>query len=242
MSYEKVEATRAEVQRLLYAGFVREVTYPERLAHFVMVRKKNGKCRMCTDFTDLNKCYPKDDFPLARIDQIVNSTTSCEVMALLDCFYGYHQIWLRKEDEEKSSFIMPFSTYCYMRMPEGLRNADPTFCGITKVELKDQVGRNVFSYIDDIVVASKKKASYISDLTETFTNMHKAKLELNLDKCIFDVTRGKILGCLVSTKGIEASPDKIKAILHMQPPQTRKEVQNLAGCIAALNRFIAKLA
>jgi hypothetical protein len=68
--------------------------------------------------------------------------------------------------------------------------------------------------------------------------MHKAKLKINPEKCLFGVTRGKVLGCLVSTKGIETSPDKIKAILQMQPPQTRKEVQKLAGRIAALNRFI----
>jgi hypothetical protein len=155
---------------------------------------------------------------------------------------GYHQIWLRKEDEEKTSFITPFGTYCYMRMPEGLRNIGPTFCTMTKAALKDQVGRNVFSYIDDIVVASKKKASYIAGLTETFANMHEAKLKLNPKKCVFGVMRGKVLDCLVSTKGIEASPDKIKAILQLQPPQTRKEVQKLAGHIAALNRFIVKLA
>jgi hypothetical protein len=65
-----------------------------------MVRKKNRKWRMCTDFTDLNKCFPKDDFPLARIDQIVYTTTKSETMALLDCFSGYHQIWLCKDDEE----------------------------------------------------------------------------------------------------------------------------------------------
>jgi hypothetical protein len=69
--------------------------------------------------------------------------------------------------------------------------------------------------------------------------MREAKLKP--EKCVFGVTRGKVLGCLVYTKGIEASPDKIKAILQIQPPQTRKEVQNLAGCIAALKKFIAKL-
>jgi hypothetical protein len=100
----------------------------------------------------------------------------------------------------------------------------------------------VFSYVDDIVVASKKKASYISDLMETFTNMREAKLKLNLDKCVFGVTRGKILGCLVSTKGIKARLDKIKAILQVQPPQTKKVVQKLIGHIATLNRFIVKLA
>jgi hypothetical protein len=62
---------------------------------------------MCTDFTDLNKYCPKDDFSLTRINKIVNSAMGCEMMALLDCFSGYHQIWLHKEDEEKTSFITP---------------------------------------------------------------------------------------------------------------------------------------
>jgi hypothetical protein len=77
---------------------------------------------------------------------------------------------------------------------------------------------------------------------ETFSSMREAKLKMNPEKCVFGVTRGKVLGCLVSTKGIEASHDKIKAILQMQPTQTRKEVQKLTSRIGALNRFIAKLA
>jgi hypothetical protein len=104
------------VQRLLDAGFIKEVTYPQWLANVVMVRKKNGKWCMCTDFTDLNKCYPKDDFPLARIDKIVDSTAGCEMMALLKCFSGYHQICPRKEDEEKKNFVTPFGMYCYLRI------------------------------------------------------------------------------------------------------------------------------
>jgi hypothetical protein len=143
----------------------------------------------------------------------------------------------------KTSFITPFDTYCYMRMQEGLRNAGHIFCRMTKAALKDQVGRNVFSYIDDIVVTSKEKASYISNLIETYANIRevKLKLKLNPENCVFGITRGKALGCLVSTKGIEANPDKIKAMLQMHPPQTRKEVKKLADRIAALNRIIAKL-
>jgi hypothetical protein len=162
------------------------------------------------------KC-PKDDFLLARIDKIVNSAAGYEMMVLMDCFLGYHQIWLRKEDDEKTSFITPFSTYCYLRMPEGLCNADPTFYGMTKAALKGQVRRNVFSYIDDIVVTNKKKTSYISDLAKTFANMREARLKLNLEKCVFGVMRAKVLGCLVSIKVIESNPYKIIAILQMQP-------------------------
>jgi hypothetical protein len=132
--------------------------------------------------------------------------------------------------------------YCYLRMIKGLHNTRLTFCRMTNAALKDQVHRNIISYVDDIVVVSKKKTTYISDLAETFTNMCDVRLKLNLEKCVFGVTRGKVLGCLVSMKGIEANLNKIRAIIQMQPPQNRKEIQKLFDRIEALNGFIAKLA
>jgi hypothetical protein len=125
--------------------------------------------------------------------------------------------------------MIPFGTYCYLRMPEDLYNAGPTSCRMTKAALKDQVGINVFSYIDDIVVASRNKDAYISDLVETFMNMHEARLKINPEKCIFEVTRGRVLGCLVSTRGIKANSNKIRAITQLQPPHSRKDVQKLTG-------------
>jgi hypothetical protein len=103
ISDEKVATTKAVVHRLLDAGFIHEVHYPSWLANVVMVKKKNKKWRMCTYFTDLNKSCPKDDFPLSRIDKVVDSAAGLEIMTLLDCFSGYHQIWPHKEDEEKTS-------------------------------------------------------------------------------------------------------------------------------------------
>jgi hypothetical protein len=111
-----------------------------------------------------------------------------------------------------------------------------------KAAMKDQVGRNVLSYPNDIVMASKKKTTYISDLAETFTNMREARLKLNPEKCIFGVTRGKVFGCLVSMKGIEANPNKIRAITQMQPLENWNKIQKLTDQIAVLNRFIEKLA
>jgi hypothetical protein len=191
---------------------------------------------------NLNKSCPKNDFPLVRIDQIVDSAASNEMMAMLDCFSGYLQIWLRPEDEEKTDFITPFRTYYYLRMPKGLHNTGPTFCRTMKATLKDQVRRNILYYVDDIVVVTRKKENYISGLAETFTNMREAKLKLNPKKCVFGITRGKVLGCLITTKGIEANPDKIRAITQMQPLHRRKDVEKLTGRIASLNRFISKLA
>jgi hypothetical protein len=87
---EKVTAAKSEVQRLLDVGFIREVQYPSWLANVVMAKKKNGKWRMYTNFSNLNKCCPKDDFPLSRIDKVVDSDAGCEMIALLDYFSGYH--------------------------------------------------------------------------------------------------------------------------------------------------------
>jgi hypothetical protein len=122
MSEDKAEGAWNEVKRLLSAGVIREVKYPEWLANTVMVKKANGKWRMCIDFIDLNKACPKDEFPLPRIDSLVDVGASSELMSLLDCYSGYHQIWMKKEDEPKTSFITPNGTYCYLWMPEGLKN------------------------------------------------------------------------------------------------------------------------
>jgi hypothetical protein len=88
---------------------------------------------------------------------------------------------------------------------------------MTRDILKDQMQRNVFTYVDDIMVASRRKATQIDNLAETFANMCSAQLKLNPDKYVFGVQKGKVLGCLVSVKGIEANPDKINAIVHMKP-------------------------
>jgi hypothetical protein len=105
MSDDKVVAVKSEVQRLLDATIIRKVMYPKWLANTVPIKKKNGKWRMCVNFTDLNKATPKDNYPLPRMDQVVDSAANAAIMSLLDCFSGYHQCWMAKEDEEKTSFI-----------------------------------------------------------------------------------------------------------------------------------------
>jgi hypothetical protein len=119
MSDEKTEAAKAEVHRLLKAKFIEPVAYPTWLANVVMVQKKSGKWRMCIDFTSLNKACPKDNFPLPQIDKIVDSAAGCEVMSLLDCFSGYHQIYMKEEDKASTSFITPFGTYCFIKNAGG---------------------------------------------------------------------------------------------------------------------------
>jgi hypothetical protein len=189
MSDDKVVAVKSEVQRLLDATIIREVMYPKWLANTVPVKKKNGKWRMCIDFTDLNKATPKDNYPLPRMDQVVDSAANAAIMSLLDCFSGYHQCWMAKEDEEKTSFITPFGTFCFVRMPEGLKNAGSTFTRMTGTVFKPQIGKNIQAYVDDLIVKSSSRANHVSDLAETFANMRWAGLKLNPEKCVFGVTK-----------------------------------------------------
>jgi hypothetical protein len=130
------------VQKLLDTRIIREVQYPVWVTNVVMVLKKNGNMRMCIDFTELNKTCPKDPYPLPRIDIIIDQAAGCEMLSLLDCFSGYHHVWMRREYEAKMGFTTPFGIFCFVRMLEGLRNAGPTFNRMMKLILGSQLGRN----------------------------------------------------------------------------------------------------
>ena len=125
-------------------------------------------------------------------------------------------------------------------MPEGLKNAGSTFARMTKPILGPQLQKSIIAYVDDIVVMSKNEEDHIADLKETFTNLRAAGLKLNPEKCVFGVSRGKMLGYIIGPEGIRANLEKTKAIISMVEPSTKKEVQKLTGRIAVLNRFISK--
>jgi hypothetical protein len=150
-----------EIKKLEVAGLVRGVLHPTWLANPVVVRKTNGKWRLCIDFTDLNKASPKDPFPLPRIDQIVDSTSRCDLLSFLDAYSGYHQIFMSKEDEKKTAFITPCGTYCFVRMPFGLKSTGSTFARAVQIGFGPQLHRNVEAYMDDIVVKTKDKSTLV---------------------------------------------------------------------------------
>ena len=126
-------------------------------------------------------------------------------------------------------------------MPFGLKNAGSTYQRCMQFAFRLQLGRNVEAYVDDLVVKSRSKSTLLEDLEETFINLRRAHLRLNPEKCAFGMPSGKLLGFLVSSRGIEANPDKIRAIEQMRPPARLKNVQRLTGCLTALGRFLSKL-
>jgi hypothetical protein len=221
-------------------GLIREVDYPEWLANVVLVKKANNKWRMCVDFTDLNRACPKDSFPLPRIDLLVNSTSRHQLLSFMDAFSGYNQIQMAEVDQEKTSFITDRGLYCYKAMPFGLKNAGATYQRLVNRMFEKQIGRNVEVYVNDMLVKSIQAPDHVSNLKETFDTLRRYKMKLNPTKCAFGVSSGKFLGYLVSQRGIEANPEKVRVVLEMQPPRKTKHLQQLTGRIAALNRFISR--
>ena len=234
---ERDNAIKEEVQKLTTAQFIRKVYYPDWLANVVMVKKANGKWRMCIDFTNLNKACPKNSYPLPRIDQLVDSTAGHQLLSFMDAFSGYNQIRMDEADQEKTSFITSQGLFYYKVMPFGLKNAGATYQKLVNHMFHPQIGRNVEVYVDDMLVKSLDEDKH---LRETFDTLRRHQMKLNLSKCAFGVSSGKFLGFMVSQRGIKANPDKIQAILGMEPPKNIKEVQSLTGQIAALNRFVSK--
>jgi hypothetical protein len=203
---EKQDFIIQEIEKLKQARLIREVAHPTCIANPVVVPKANGSGRLCVDFTSLNKACPKDPYPLLRIDQIIKSTASSDLLCFLDAFSGYHQIKMAKEDEENMAFITPCRVYCYVCMPFGLKNAGAAFQRLMHKALGAQMGRNAEAYVDDIVVKIREGPTLIEDMEETFANVRKVNIKLDPAKCAFGVPSGKLLGFLVSHHGIKVNP------------------------------------
>ena len=168
----------------------------------MVVKKKTGKWRVCVDFTNLNKAYPKDPFPMPQIDQLVDATEGHPRISFLDAFQGYHQIPLALNDQEKTTFVTPTGNYHYKVMSFGLKNARSTYQRMMTKMFKPHLGRSIEVYIDDMVVKSKVVSEHMGDLTNIFRILRKHKLRLNASKCSFGVGSRKFLGYMVTHRGI----------------------------------------
>ncbi|KAM2478827.1 hypothetical protein PS1_002628 [Malus domestica] len=224
---------KAEVEKLKDIGFVREVNYPTWVANVVFVKKNPTKeslmlqkvlWRMCVDYTDLNKGCLKDSFPLPLIDKLIDSTAGCELLSFIDAYSGYNQILMNPSDQEHTTFTTDRGLYCYKVMPFGLKNERATYQRLVNSMFIEQIGKSMEVYVDDMLVKSKRADQHITNLYETFTILKRYRMRLNPNKCAFGVGFGKFLGFMISQRGIEANPEKIKVILDMKEPVTSKDI------------------
>ena len=193
------------------------------------IHKKDGKVRIGVDFRDLNKACPKDDSSLPHIDVLVDNTTSSALMSFMDGFAGYNQIKLSPRDMTKTTFTTEWGMYCYIVMPFGLKNASATYQRMATTLLHDIMHNEVEMYVDDMIVKANEREGHIVNLRKFFERIKEYRLRLNPQKCTFGITIGKLLGFLVSVRGIEDDPSMIKAILEMLQPKSEKEIRGFFG-------------
>ncbi|KAG8503896.1 hypothetical protein CXB51_001830 [Gossypium anomalum] len=178
---------------------------------------------MCVDYRDLNKASPKDKFPLPHIDTLVDNTTGYSLFSFMDGFSGYNQIKLHPEDMDKTTFITLWGTFCYKVMPFGLKNAGATYQRAMVTLSHDMMHKEIKVYVNDMIAKSRTEEEHIEVLRKLFLRLRKFQLKLNSAKYTFGARSGKLLGFVVSEKGIEVNSDKVRAIRDLPPPRTQKE-------------------
>ncbi|GLJ55837.1 hypothetical protein SUGI_1198920 [Cryptomeria japonica] len=160
---------KAELEKLLDVGFIRPIDYPEWISNLVPVSKPDRNIRICTDFRDINKACPKDDFPLPNIDLIVDLTEGHEMLSLMDGFSGYNQIRIAPEDQHKTSFTCPWGTFCWNVMPFGLKNAGATYQRAMTTIFHDLMHLTVEDYVDDLLGKSIDRNTHLDILSVVFS-------------------------------------------------------------------------
>ncbi|KAI5351339.1 hypothetical protein L3X38_004230 [Prunus dulcis] len=193
-SSERVAIIEAGIDKLLATGFIEEVSYAEWLANVVPIAKKNKSLwRVYIDYTDLNKACPKDNFPLPRIYQLVDSTFGNQLLSFMDANSGYNQFLMHEDDKAKTSFIIERRTYCYKIMPFGRKNVVATYQGLVNKIFKEKIDKTIEVYVDNILVKAPHQADHIKNLVEAFSLLRKHNMKLNPSKCTFGVNKWSLL-------------------------------------------------
>ncbi|XP_057545947.1 uncharacterized protein LOC130824940 [Amaranthus tricolor] len=202
---ERTEAAKEEVEKLLKAGFIKECRYSEWLSNVVLVKKPNGKWRMCVDFTDLNKACPKDDYPLPKIDRLVDSTAGHALLSFMDANAGYHQIPLATEDQPHTAFITSTGVYCYKSKQAGQHAADlrETFLTLQKHQMKLNPDKCVFG------VTGGKCLGFLVDERGIEANLDKIRAIQNMRSPTSVKEVQKLTGCIAALgRFLSKSADK----------------------------------
>ena len=144
-----------EIKKLWEAKIIIPLRFSNWVANIVPVHKNNGEIRICVDFRNLNRCSLKDNYPLPKMDHILQWVVGSKRLSMIDEFFGYNQIALSEADREKTAFTTPWGTFMYEKMPFGLMNARATFQRAMDIAFAGERDRFVVIYLDDITIFSK---------------------------------------------------------------------------------------
>lgn len=226
-----------EISKMLKMGVIEPCSSPWH-SPSLLVKKKNGSFRYCIDYRAINAITVKDNFPMPRIETVLESLKGATYFSSIDLRSGYWQVSIAEEDRDKTAFSTQSGTYRFLSMPFGLCNAPATFQRVMQTILSSVLGICAFVYLDDIVVFSKSFEQHTTDLTKVFALIKQSGMKISPEKCAFAKQSIKYLGHIVSSKGIEVDPEKIVAIQKMRNPKTVKEVRSIVGVASYYRKFV----
>jgi hypothetical protein len=217
------------------------VALTDWVSNLVPIDKKQGTIHVCIDYRDINKACPKDNFPTPFVDQIVDDCARSEIFSLMDGFSGYNQINIVPADQHKTTFICPWGTFAYRKLPFGLKNAGATFQHAMSYAFHD-IKHIVQPYLDDLPAHSMHRVDHPTHLRTIFLRCQFYHIRLNPHKCVFCIESDRLLGFIVSRQGIRVDPLKVEVILNLPPPSSLHQLQSLQGKANFLRRFIPNYA
>jgi ribonuclease HI len=231
-----------EIKKMYDAKIIVPLRFSKWVSNLVPTRKKTGEIRLCIDFRNLNKASLKDNYPLPKMDHLLQSVVGSSRISLLDGFSGYNQVLVHPDDQEKTAFTTPWGTFMYVKMSFGLMNAGATFQRAMDIAFIEETGKFIVVYLDDVTVFSQSDDEHLRHLRRVFEKCRRFGISLNPKKCLFGLEEGKLLGHIISKEGIRIDPSRIEAILKIEHPRNLKELQSFIGQINFLRRFIPNLA
>ena len=226
-----------QVKDLLAQGFIRPSASPYG-APILFVPKKDGRWRMCIDYRALNKQTVKDQFPLPRIDSLLERLGQATVFTKLDLASGYHQIAMEETSIQKTAFRTNRGHFEFIVMPFGLCNAPATFQRLMNKVFADQLDKFIAVYLDDILIFSQSLEEHWEHLRWALARLREAKLYGRLHKCEFLKDQVEYLGFEVGPRGIQASPGKVRAIIEWPRPKSVHDIRSFLGLASYYRRFV----
>jgi hypothetical protein len=227
----------SKIGQMLQAGIIEPSTSPWA-SNLLVVRKKSGDIRLCTDWRQLNACTVKDAYPLPHLQQAMDALVGCSWFSTIDCRQGYHQVEVAEEDRHKTAFYSTRGLMQFRKMGFGMCNAPATFQRLMELVMSGLSWEVVLTYIDDIIVFSKSFEEHLARLSLVFERLRKAGLKLHRAKSVFGHREVLYLGHLVSQEGIAPDPGKVDAIRNMRSPASADEVKRFLGMLGFYRRFI----
>lgn len=233
------ERMYAELDRMLSLGVIEESESPWN-SPVVLVKKANGKSRLCLDSRALNEVTKKDACPMPTIEGILSRLGETYYISSIDLKDAFWQIELEESSREKTAFSVPGRPlYQYRRMPFGLCNAPQTMCRLIDRVINNELRESTFVFIDDLLVVSADFQTHLEQLRKVAERLRVANLTINVDKSHFCMTEIRYLGFIVGNGVLKTDPSKVQAIVEFPSPVTVKQVRRFLGMTGWYRRFIA---